>query len=242
MDIGRIVTRACLGILAVEAAWVAFLLIGGDPRFEIALDYRIYHDAAFRWLNGGGFYLPEQLNGAYTLRIGDVLYPPVILWLLAPLTVLPEQLWWLIPVALTAFAIWKLRPEPLALVLVTAICLWPHTPQAVIHGNPVMWAVAFASLAVAYGWPGPFVLIKPTLAPFALIGITRRAWWAGLAAFALLCVPFAGLWAQWLHVVLDSGGATYPFGDYATMLLPLAATVRVDTVRRLAGRVVRRPT
>ena len=60
MDIGRVVTRACLGILAVEAAWVAFLLIGGDPRFEIALDYRIYHDAAVRWLGGGGFYLPSN--------------------------------------------------------------------------------------------------------------------------------------------------------------------------------------
>ena len=89
-----------------------------------------------------------------------------------------------------------------------------------------MWSVAFASLALVYAWPGPFVLIKPTLAPFALIGITRR-WWAGLAAFALLCVPFAGMWADWLHVVLDSGGATYPFGDYATMLLPLAVIVQV---------------
>lgn len=226
MDSGRIIKRAALGIIAVEAAWVIFVLIGADPRFLVATDFGIYHDAAARWLDGGGFYLPEQLGGPYQLRIGDILYPPVILWLLVPFTFLPAFLWWLIPVALTAFAIWKLRPATAAWPLLVALCLWPRTPQIVIHGNPTMWAVAFASLAVLYGWPAPFVLLKPILAPFALIGVRRRAWWIGLGVFALLCLPFGGMWAQWVELTLNSGGATYAFGDYVPMLLPLVAWVK----------------
>jgi hypothetical protein len=223
VDISRIVTRVALGVLVVEAAWVSALLLGTDSSVLVATDYQIYRDAAARGLGGKGFNLPEQLGGPYVIRIGQVLYPPVILWLLVPAVYLPAAVWWLVPIGLTAFALWKLRPRSWAWLLIVVLCLWPRTPQIVIHGNPTMWAVAFALLAVLYSWPGPFVLVKPVLAPFALIGIRSRAWWAGLALFGLLCLPFGGMWIDWVRLTLDSGGATYALGDYVPMLIPLVA-------------------
>lgn len=223
LDVGRLALRVSLGVIGIEAIWVFVILLGSDPDVLVALDFRIYRDAAARWLGGGGFYLPGQLAGPYEIEIGDVLYPPVVLWLLTPFVVLPAFLWWLIPVGLTVFAIWRLRPANWAWPLILALLLWPRFPQLYIHGNPTMWMIAFASLALLYGWPGPFVLIKPVLAPFALIGVRRRAWWVGLAVFLLLGLPFGEMWSQWIEATLNSGGATYAFGDYQAMLLPLVA-------------------
>lgn len=87
-----------------------------------------------------------------------------------------------------------------------------------------MWAVAFASMGALYASPPPFVLIKPILAPFALIGSSSRWWWAGLAIF-LMCLPFGSMWAQWFQVTVDSGGATYAFGDWVPMLIPVVAAI-----------------
>lgn len=221
MDVGRITVYVSIGVIVIEAIWVISVLMGFRPDLLVALDYRIYGEAASRWLARGGFYLPGQLAGPYQIEIGDVLYPPVILWLLVPFVVLPPFLWWAIPVGLTMYSVWQVRPAVWAWPLIVALCLWPRLPQIVIHGNPTMWVMAFAALAVVHGWSGPLVLIKPVLAPFALIGIRRRVWWVGLGAFLLLCLPFGDLWLQWVQVTLDSGGATYALGDYQPMLLPV---------------------
>jgi ABC-type transport system involved in cytochrome c biogenesis permease component len=74
---------------------------------------------------------------------------------------------------------------------------------------------------------GPFVLLKPSLAPFALFGANRRSWWAGLAALVLLCLPFGGLWADWVASVLNSrgGGLLYSALEIPMLLLPLVAWI-----------------
>jgi hypothetical protein len=86
-----------------------------------------------------------------------------------------------------------------------------------------------AALAVAVALPSrasaPFVLLKPSLAPFALFGLRRRSWWVGAAALVLLGLPFAALWADWLRTVAGSrgGGVLYSSLEAPFLLLPLVA-------------------
>ena len=46
----------------------------------------------------------------------------------------------------------------------------------VLSGNPVLWLAAAASLGIRAGWPSVGVLLKPSLAPLALIGVQRISW------------------------------------------------------------------
>jgi hypothetical protein len=71
----------------------------------------------------------------------------------------------------------------------------------------------------------PFVLLKPSLAPFALFGIRRRSWWIGAAAFVLLSIPFGAMWADWVTTVVNSrgGGLLYSSLEIPMLLLPLVA-------------------
>jgi hypothetical protein len=73
----------------------------------------------------------------------------------------------------------------------------------------------------------PFVLLKPSLAPFALFGIHRRSWWVGAAVLVALSVPFGALWADWFASVVNSrgGGLLYSSLEAPMLLLPLAAWV-----------------
>ena len=57
------------------AAVVVELVVGfgslGWGRF-VGADYRIYMDAATRWLSGGSYFLPHQLGGPYDLQIAAI--------------------------------------------------------------------------------------------------------------------------------------------------------------------------
>jgi ABC-type transport system involved in cytochrome c biogenesis permease component len=78
---------------------------------------------------------------------------------------------------------------------------------------------------VLYAWPSVFVLLKPSLAPFALFGAWRRSWWIAAAAFVVACLPFGALWADWLASVVNSrgGGLLYSALELPMLLLPLVA-------------------
>ena len=82
--------------LYVNAAYVQWL---------VGIDADIYFDAAESWLADGTWYLPRQLAGPYGIEYGDVLYPPILLYLLVPFRILPFALWWAIPIAATAWAL-----------------------------------------------------------------------------------------------------------------------------------------
>lgn len=188
-------------------------------------DYQLYMEATSRWLGGGSFYEPHQVAGPYEVAHGDILYPPVGLWLFVPFTVLPVFLWWAIPLGVTAWSVWKLRPGPLGWPLIALCIAWQPTLIKLESGNPVMWAMAAMSLGVVYVGPAVFVLLKPTLAPFALWGIRHRRWWLYLAALVVLSVPFASLWLDWLSTVLNArgGGILYSWQEAPMLLLPVAA-------------------
>lgn len=233
--------RTAIGLsIAVFLVPVAFVLLVPHPLEQpIGVDFQLYRDVTNRWLAGGPFFEPYQVAGPYDIRAGDVLYPPVALWLFVPfaavagagmLGVLASVAWWVIPLGLTAVSVWRLRPKPAFWPLI-ALCLAnPTTLLKIWTGNPVMWSMAAMAVATVAGstrFAAPFVLLKPSLAPFALFGINRRSWWLGLAVLAVLCLPFGSLWGDWVASVVNSrgGGLLYSALEIPLLLLPLVAWI-----------------
>ena len=209
---------------------VLFVVVTNAPLDQpFAKDVQLYVDAADRWLTGGSFYAPHQLTGPYEVAHGDVLYPPVGLWLFVPAAVLPPlvafALWWGIPALITALAIVRLAPRPVVWPLIALCLAWPTTPLKVWTGNPVIWCVAAMAVATAWRGAAPFALLKPSLFPFAFFGIRQRSWWIGLALFVALCVPLGSLWGDWLTSVVNSRGAgpLYSALEAPMLALPLVA-------------------
>lgn len=227
---GAVLHRDALRLTATGVAILAALLpvclglygtLVGQPG-----DWGIYRAATLSWLGGGPFYHPEQVAGPYVIGNDAVLYPPVALPLFVAFAYLPGWAFVLPPVALTAWAIWHLRPSLLGWIVV-AVCLnLGPTYWAIALGNPILWVVA--AMALATRWPSlaVLVLLKPSLFPFALIGIRRRTWWVGLVVLVLVSLPFGAMWLDYAKVLLNARhplGLLYNLGQAPTMLLPVAA-------------------
>ena len=70
------------------------------------------------------------------------------------------------------------------------------------------------------------VLLKPTLVPFALVGCRHRSWWVGLGVLALVSVPFAAMWLDYVTVVQnarDPNGLMYSLNQVPTVMIPVVA-------------------
>src|SRR3954452_11912730 len=76
-----------LVLVTIVVPWGVALQVEPKTSGLVALDADIYFDATDTWLADGTWYLPRQLNGPYEIEIGDVLYPPVLLWILVPFRV-----------------------------------------------------------------------------------------------------------------------------------------------------------
>ena len=216
--------------LATMLLPILFVLATRAPLDQpFAKDVQLYIDAAGRWLGGGTFYDPRQLAGPYDLAHGDILYPPVGLWLFAPAAVLPVPialvLWWAIPTAITVWAILRVDPRPAVWPLIALCLAWPTTPLKIWTGNPVIWCVAAMAVAIVWRGGAPFALLKPSLFPFALFGIRQRSWWLGLAIFLVMCLPFGTMWTDWLTTVVNARGAglLYSVLEAPMLALPLVA-------------------
>ena len=134
-----------IGLAAVTILLpILFVVVTASPLDQpFAKDVLLYIDAADRWLAGGPFYEPRQLAGPYEVAHGDILYPPVGLWLFAPAAILPLPiglvLWWSIPAAITAWAILRVSPRPAVWPLIALCLAWPTTLLKIWTGNPVIW-------------------------------------------------------------------------------------------------------
>jgi hypothetical protein len=221
--------------LAVFLVPLAFVLVIPHPLEQpLGIDFDLYRDVTARWLHGGAFFEPHQLAGPYDIRAGDVLYPPVALVLFVPFAIatgaaatIAAIVWWAVPLGITAAVVWRLRPQPATWPLLALCVANPTTLLKIWTGNPVIWAMAAMALALVGSrrFAAPFVLLKPSLAPFALVGIRRRSWWLGLAVVVALCLPFGALWGAWVASVLNSrgGGLLYSALEVPMLLLPLVA-------------------
>lgn len=223
---GRVIVLGTTGaLLVLAAAWSATLVTIVSPH-GLGVDFLQYQAHAARWQASGQFYLPHQLVGPTAIEDGDPLYPPVILWLLLPFTALPAVLWWAFPLAVIVGVLIYLRPAPWTWPLLGFIALWPRTPALILYGNPGIWVVAAIAAAVVLRWPGPLVLFKPSLLPFALIGFGTRGWFLTLAAFGALCLPFGALWSDYATVLRNSGvPLSYSLLDVPLALAPVVAGI-----------------
>jgi hypothetical protein len=218
-----------IAVAAVIALFpvVDFLKAAANPNVNGygGIDYTLYMESTRRWLAGGPYFEPYQLAGPYPIRMGDVLYQPNALLLFVPFTVLPAFLWWAIPLGVTAWSIVKMQPSVIAWPFIALCLAWPPTLARTVAGNPLIWVVAALALGCLYRWPSVGVLLKPTLFPFALIGVRDRRWWAALAVLVVLSLPFGTMWLDWIRAVTNAqnGGLFYSFQDVPILLLPIVA-------------------
>jgi hypothetical protein len=214
-----------LGILVFPIA--DFINAAMKPNFNGygGIDYTLYMDATRRWLAGGSYFEPYQLAGPYAIQMGDVLYAPNALPLFVAFTVLPAFLWWAVPLGITGWAIWRVRPAPVAWPFMALCIFWPPMVARTVAGNPVMWVMAAVALGFIIRWAFVGVLLKPSLFPFALLGVRSRTWWIALAVWIAISIPFGALWFDWVSAVTNStgGGLLYSLQDVPILLLPVIA-------------------
>jgi hypothetical protein len=87
-----------------------------------------------------------------------------------------------------------------------------------------MWMVALICLALSRPWAGPLILLKPSLAPFALLGFGRRSWFVALGIVVAASIPFGGLWLDYLTVLQNSHvPLSYSLLDLPLTLAPVIA-------------------
>ena len=231
MTLTRDLDRVWLGLTVIVAGLIAaeaFVAYFGAPHYGMAVgaDFGVYEDAARRWLAGGGWFLDHQVHGPYDIVWGDVLYPPTSIPVFVAFLVLPAPLWYLAPLAVVTFVVVRFRPAPWTWPLIGLCLLWPATLLKVNAGNPGMWTAAAVAGGLRWGWPGAFVVLKPTFAPLALIGVRHRGWWIALALIGLVTLAFLADTLTYVRVLLDArgmGGLLYSLPDLPLVLVPVLA-------------------
>jgi hypothetical protein len=87
-----------------------------------------------------------------------------------------------------------------------------------------MWTMAFVAAGAVWGWPAVAIAFKPTFAPLALIGASRRSTWLGAIPVAIFVIVTWGLWADWLTVIEDASLApTYSLLNVPLVAIPVVA-------------------
>ena len=218
-----------VGRVAVEQA-VALGRVGADLQLYLA--------ATRDWLAGGSFYHASQLAGPYVITDGDILYPPSTIPLFLPFLVLPSVLFMAIPVGLIAWVVARHRPAPWTWPVMAACLAFAPTLVKLVHFNPFVWSAAALALGTIYAWPSVFVLLKPSLAPFALFGIRHRSWWVAAGVFGLVALAFLPLWPDSVTVLRNAtnpNGLLYSLTDAPLLLLPLVAWLGSTTRRSATG-------
>jgi hypothetical protein len=237
--IAHLLPVAVAGVLVLFGAkillerWLLF-----DRMGLIGVDLDIYLGYARRFVDTGSMYAANQLTGPYAGQpyvSGPIpadmpsLYPPTTIYLFAPFLVLPSILWWVIPLGVVAYVFLHLRPALWTWPVIVLPLVTPDFTAGLVTGNTGMWLLAAVAGGLVWGWPGLLVLIKPFLAPFALIGARKRAWWVGLALAAAMSVPLAASWIAYPAVVANARGIDYePLGYVPMLLAPIVAWIGRD--------------
>jgi hypothetical protein len=223
---GRIVALTLTGVLLVVFAWeLAYLLPYIAAQDAVGSDQTFYREIGQRWLDTGVYYLPHQLAGPYIVMPDvDVLYPPIGLLMFVPLVWLPYPLWWVIPGAVVALTLWRLRPAIWTWPIMAALFAWPRGVSNLIYGNSDMWIATFICGGLLLAWPAVLVLIKPSVLPFALIGIRRRSWWVAAGLLGLLSLAMLQLWQEFVVVIHNSDAQWYySLDDMPPLFIPVVA-------------------
>jgi hypothetical protein len=98
----------------------------------------------------------------------------------------------------------------------------------------VIWVASALFVGLVIAGPAVFVLIKPSLAPFAVVGIRHRRWWGLLLVFVLASVPFGALWRDWATALVNSNASLFYSAREALMLaIPVVAWAARDRPRSM---------
>jgi alpha-1,2-mannosyltransferase len=192
------------GIFIGFAAWTLLPMLDDVAHRPDVSDFRLYYMAAQLGLGYGWSHLYDpglqiELLGRMHLYFQPYLNPPVMAWLVLPLSFLPflaaHVIWTLILFAALAGAWWLLKPEgetPRILWLLGFLALFPAAFSIGI-GQPQALVLLALALAVRLrergheGWAGAVlaaVWLKPQLAfllPVALVGARQWRMLFGLA-------------------------------------------------------------
>lgn len=231
IDWDRVWTVVASFAAVVVAAITVDRFLYSATYLNIGVDYHTLIGATHRFLAGGGFYNADQLAGPWIYHQGEpafaapILYPPDALLLFAPFVFLPGFLWWAIPLSIVGWALWRLRPHPAAWLAIVLLLGVPESREGIFWGNPVMWMAAFEAAGFVVGWAGVLVLLKPTLAPFAVAGFPRRGWLFALGLLSVANLALLPMWADWLTMLRNSSnlGAGYSLYQFPLMAVPLVA-------------------
>ena len=249
--------RVAFGTLA---GLFALLVVGkgirvfGEATAEgrLGFDVGVYTAIARQYFDTGALYAPFQLTGPYPDVIysgGWVinLYPPPMLLLFAPFTVLPGFLFAAIPLAIFAAVTWYWRPAPYSWPIITGVLALLPFAISILLGNSILWAMAATALATR--WPGAAVALagKPLLLPFALPFVRRsRSWVVGLGVAAILALVFLPFWPDYVRAMRNEvtglglvGSILYFFPAPLLALVPIIPWLartrgRAPSVERVA--------
>lgn len=225
--------RAALSVIVllavvalVEAGVLIQQIVTPGTTWDFGQDYVFYRDVGARWLADGTYYLPHQLTGEpYGFAaMRDVLYPPTALPLFVALVFTPALLWWAVPAAVIGYALYRWRPGRWAIAGMLLLLCWPRSIGYVLYGNTDMLVMASVAGGLLWGWPAALIVIKPTMAPLALLGIKRRSWWVACVVLAVLSLAMLPLWFDYLTAMRNLGiGLDYSIGSLPLVLVPLVA-------------------
>ena len=92
-----------------------------------------------------------------------------------------------------------------------------------------MWVAAFVALGTVWKGAAVLSLVKPSLAPFALVGFGTPSWLLVLAGYAAVSLVMIPLWFQYL-IVLRNG--TELDWSYSLRHIPLMAVPVIAWITR----------
>jgi hypothetical protein len=85
----------------------------------------------------------------------------------------------------------------------------------------------FGAIAMRVPGVAALILVKPTLAAFALVGIRSRLWWALTGGLLMISVVLLPLTRDYISVVLNArwpgGNPLYSLTGATLMLIPIVA-------------------
>lgn len=222
-------------VLLAAAAITAARWQGVTAQGLVGADLTAYRLFAERFLATGSQYAAHQLAGPYDSQPAvwttalPSMYPPTALALFVPFVALPAVLWWAIPAAVTVWALRDARPPRWTWLPIAACLAWPETTTMVMVGNTTMWGVAAVAAGLRWGWPVVALAVKPTLVPFAIVGLWRRSTWVVGTLAAVASLAFLPEWSRWLVAVANgTAGAGYSLGSVPALLIPVLAGQRAS--------------
>jgi hypothetical protein len=232
-------------LLTILAAWNILAAARGGLAAFVGWDFEHYVDAARRWVDTGTPYLAHEVAGPFQFADLTFLHPPISLLLFAPFLVLPGVLFWLVPLVGTAAIIATWQPARWTWPVMALQLNWPRFTGAVLVGNTDLWVVFFIAAGLRFGWPVLLLVLKPSIAPFAIVDVAAllradaipvRRWREIALAAALVLVmaaPFGGLWLDWLAVVRHSpADPLYSVAAIPWLSIPVVAWIARRRYRR----------